>query len=401
MSQFDDIFENNGQGLKKGVTIQKEETQATTTEQTAAATETTTAQVDTKQAVTTEQTTQTTQPIQTDAGLNGDTAKFIEYINKETGQNYETIDQIKEQFGRINSYDQLVSQIKEKESTILEKEKYLEEIDPIKTYFGGDENAYKLQQLKVKHPDYDSMVLWQILQKDLKSLSDEDVLILDEQLQSENLENEVAKEVISKRLGIDFNDKTTWTKADAAIINRKAKELRTSFATLKEEIKSPEKIDLVSKKEAQVKAEKEFEDKLKTSWPPIYKTLPDHFKNIEIEYSIKNEKGEDEKKVFNFTLDEEMRKQLPEIALEASVMQRLEPSKENYLKIWQQIEDEYKLMVLPKMLSILYNEARTEALDEVYKKQTNVSKELDKTKTDTSNITTDGKRKAAELLGLT
>lgn len=333
--------------------------------------------------------------------LNENNIEFIKYINKETGKNFESIEEIKEQFEKFNNYDELLNSIKQKEQILIEKELLLDEHDPIKEYFGGNENAYKVQQLKIKHPDLDTTVLWQIFNEDIKNLSNEKILLLDRKLKNDNFEDEIAKEFIKTELRLsndfDFDDKTTWTKVDEAIIKNEVKKVKTSFSALSDEIKKPDKVDVLAKRTEKEKTEKEFEDKLKTSWPPILKTLPEYFKNIEIDYKMKiGDKVEDKK--FSFTIDDEFRNQLPEIALQELIEQRLEPSKENYIKVWQQIEDYYKVTYLPKILEVHADEIRTQVLEEVYKEKTNTS--YDKSKINTKDIPEDGRRKAAKILNL-
>ena len=150
-------------------------------------------------------------PIDNEAG--GEPAKpdeFIENLNKRFNTQYKSEDEFKALFEapkKISEYETRLKDYEDIKKSAEERQKKIEELeslnDPLK-YFSSPE-TYIAEQLRIKYPDKDPVLLQEIAVTDVNSMEDFDLLIKSERLFNRNLPEggRFVKDVLYKRYGID------------------------------------------------------------------------------------------------------------------------------------------------------------------------------------------------------
>jgi hypothetical protein len=280
---------------------------------------------------------------------------FIENLNKDFGTTYKSRDELKEVFGLPKKITEYETKIKESENlakSIEDYKKKIEELekleDPaevVKKYFSTPD-AYVAEQLRIKYPNSNPSLLYEIATSNVDEMSDFDVLVKAKKLfvpkvakGGYDVEGSVmrkyALEAGSKPEDWDINAKTDMA-IDVAVE-------RDRFSELKRQIKLPE----FPSKEQRAKEEADALAKREQALTPLKEQFAkyDTFKHTGIE---------------NFIMDvpTEYKTKLPEI-FDGFFGAGLEPDQEN-MQSAQELRDAlFVLEYLPKLREIWIKEGDT------------------------------------------
>lgn len=215
-------------------------------------------------------------------------------INSFLGKDYKSVDAAKESLKAANAaakaeVDSLKSQVASLE----------EQIDPLK-YFGGNEKAYILQQLKNKRPDLDPSALTRVMSDDLVKMSSVDILALQIKLENPGAVDgpgqATAKDLVYDEYGIDPEDPSDISAMQKSKLDIEANKARKDFSSLSKDIEVPKVDDLTAKRQDEITKSTE-------AWSPIVKE--ELAKNLDkITFTAKGKDGKIEQ-VFEFNVSDE------------------------------------------------------------------------------------------------
>jgi hypothetical protein len=140
--------------------------------------------------------------------------EFIENFNKRYNTQYKVDDDIKNLFGLPNKVTEYEGRLKESESikkVLEEREKEIQRLeslnDPLK--FFSSPQTYVAEQLRIKYPDKDPVLLQEIATADVDKMGDFDVMVKAMKIFVPNLPDGGAgiKDVLYDRYGIDPESK--------------------------------------------------------------------------------------------------------------------------------------------------------------------------------------------------
>ena len=200
-------------------------------------------------------------------GKRSDADSFIESFNKRYNTQYKSDDEVKALFEvskKIPDYETKLKDFESIQESVAKKEKEIEDLkslnDPLK-YFSSPE-AYKAEQLKIKYPDRDAVVLQEVVTTDVDNMDDFDLLMKAERLFNKKLPEggRYVKDVLYKRYGLDSDlSPAEWDGATKTQIAMDANVWRNRINDLKKEIDLPEvvtpeqreqqRLDYLAKKE--------------------------------------------------------------------------------------------------------------------------------------------------------
>ena len=213
----------------------------------------------------TEQTAQTTESMQVSAQETAQTEAqqtvettqvpaFFEGFNKNFGTTYKSDDELRGLLDtpkKVADYEARLSDYEAIKRSAEERQKKIEELegltDPLKYFSSPD--AYIAEQLRIKNPDKDPVLLHKIATTDLSQANDFDLLIEAEKLFNKNLPEggRYVKDVLYKRYGIDAeSNPAEWDGALKTQIAMDANTVRNRLTELKKGIEMPK---IVSKEE--------------------------------------------------------------------------------------------------------------------------------------------------------
>lgn len=180
--------------------------------------------------------------------------EFIENFNKRYGTQYKADDEIRSVFElpkKVSEYEARLSDYENVKKSAEERQKEIERLeslnDPLK--FFSTPEAYIAEQLKIKYPDRDAVVLQEIVTGNADQMDDFDLLAKAERLFNKRLPEggRYVKDVLYKRYGIDPDSKPEeWDGATRTQIAMDANVWRTKIADLRKEVDLPK---VVSKEE--------------------------------------------------------------------------------------------------------------------------------------------------------
>jgi hypothetical protein len=260
-------------------------------------------------------------------------------IFKELG--YESPDQLK---SSLNDLKTKAEEYEKKLPYYSELEKEFENIvklaDPMNLFKSEEEYNHFLMTQKLGEGK-DFGVTQKIVRNDLDKMSDLDVLSLQYQYDSPRFAGQdlECKRTILKQLGVDIEDpefdiKNPKLEVDKDIqLSRMAQQSREFFNRAKSDVKKPERPDFrksiqeqVQAKEAAEKANKERFNQRARTWEEKVKGLTDSAYKFEM--TEKNDKNEDVVD-FAFTMEDEFKKEMPEMIMHHVLSNGLEPTQEN------------------------------------------------------------------------
>ena len=212
---------------------------------------------------------ETATPTEQVAGLHAESQEqpdtFFEEMNKRFGTQFKATDEVKGIFELPKKVAEYETKLRESESLAKTAEDYkkrieeLEENDPLK-FFASPE-SYIAEQLRIKYPKNNPLLLQEIATSNVDSMNDIDVLVKEKQLFVNNPPREQAiRAIILKKYGIDTEtDPGEWDELARAEMQIDAAYAREKINNLKSTIELP-KITTKEQRqqaEAQMKAERE------------------------------------------------------------------------------------------------------------------------------------------------
>jgi hypothetical protein len=174
-------------------------------------------------------------------------------------------------------YDNLKSEYESKK----ENYKYFD----LRKYFASDE-AFKTNQIKLKHPDKDERVISDIVMTDLGKADTVDLLIKRARLNDFDIYGGMDNSQIKEVLAADFNsadldDPDSWDNVTKAKILKAGKEVRAEFKTL-QDVELPVPVDVEKLREEFVSKEKAQFETVKNQWSPIVDKMVANFTELVI-----------------------------------------------------------------------------------------------------------------------
>ena len=259
-----------------------------------------------------------TEPVVTEQPIK---VSALEEINKKFQTEFKSVDDLQGYFDKAKKADEYAPKLTEYETKVKQYEERIADLNsslnPL-SHFTSQE-SYIAEQLRKQHPDKSPMVLQEIVTKDASQISDLDVLIKNQMLETPDLiggENG-AKEYILDKYGIDPDlPKAEWSVTLQNKIKIEAKQIRKTWDELKSTVKLPTVLS-----QDEINAEKtRLTEERKTQLSPLKETFSKFDKFTE---------QIDEGKVFDFNVPDEYKEMLPEMFEEYFVKAGVEPTKEN------------------------------------------------------------------------
>jgi len=275
-------------------------------------------------------------------------ASELAAINAFLESDYENLDTAK------TAYRNEIKADKEKINSLTGRVTELtEQIDPLK-YFGGDKDAFVLQQLKNLKPDLDPSALTTVMTADLKEMDAVDIIALKMKLENPGAVDgpgqATAKEMAYSELGIDPEYKDDLTPMQKSKMEIEANKARKEFAKLSEEVEVPTVDGLTAKRQ-------ELIDTSAKEWTPVVKE--ELVKNLDsVTFSAKGQDGKMEK-VFEFAISDDYKKAILDSAdqtitdLASKGVEITDQTKRAIVKAWK---DEFVRQNLAKIMQAHTND---------------------------------------------
>ena len=171
---------------------------------------------------------------------------FIENLNKEFGTQYKNRDEVKNIFGLPKKVSEYETKLKESESLAKSVEDYKKKIEelekeenPLKYFSSPD--TFIAEQLRIKYPKSNPVLLQEIATSNVDSMNDFDVLVKEKQLFVNNPPKESSiVAIIKKKYGIDAETPPEeWDELAKAEMQIDAASARDKINTLKSAIELP------------------------------------------------------------------------------------------------------------------------------------------------------------------
>jgi len=275
--------------------------------------------------------------------------EFFENFNKRYGTQFQADDDIKNVLGLPKKVTEYEAKAKESESLVKSIEDYKKKIeelegsaDPLK-YFSSPE-TYIAEQLRIKYPKSNPVLLQEIATTDVNKMGDLDVLVKDKQLFVPDAPKEqIIRAVVLKKYGIDpTSPPEEWDEVSAAEMKLDAASAREKINGLKSVIELPKVITKEQKEQAMQEARVQREHALAP--------LKENF----IKYDKFTQDG------LEFDVPDEYKSKLPDM-WKAMVMDAgLEPTQENIESIMELREALLLRNYFPKIKEIIAKAAKTE-----------------------------------------
>lgn len=203
---------------------------------------------------------------QTEQGSQAQPDTFFEEMNKRFGTQFKAEDEVRGVFDLPKKVSEYENKLRESESLAKSVEDYkkrIEELegnhDPLK-YFASPE-SYIAEQLRIKYPKNNPLLLQEIATSNVDSMNDFDVLVKEKQLFVNNPPKEQAiRAIILKKYGIDAEtNPAEWDELAKAEMQLDAAAAREKINTLKNGIELPKVLTREQREqaEAQTRAERE------------------------------------------------------------------------------------------------------------------------------------------------
>ena len=297
--------------------------------------------------------------------------EFFETLNKRFGTQYKTDDDLKNVFGlpkKVTEYETESTGLKKSIEDYKKKiEEYEEKQNPLKFFSSPD--AFIAEQLKIKYPKSNPVLLHEIATVDVDKMDDLDVLVKDRQLFVKDPPREgVIRDIIKKHYGIDpTTDPKDWDELAVGEMKLDAAVAREKINTLKDGIVMP----VVPSKEQRAQEEAEALAKKEQVIAP----LKEKFKQYD-KFSHKEIQG------FEMDVPVDFKNKLPDIFQASFVDAGLETNEDNIQAINELRDALFVHEYLPKMREIWIKEGET-------KNQAKIDAELHNTQPPNTATATD------------
>jgi len=311
-----------------------------------------------------------------------------EQLNTFFGTTGQTTEDIKSTFARGAKYSELESkneEVSRELETLKEQNAELKKsLNPL-NYFSSEE-AYVAEQLRKKYPDMDPVSVQKAITGDLSSMSDIDVLALQDAIKHPGAAGgeAMSKKIIAKRYDVDLSEPVDqWDELARAEIQRAAMEARQSLSGFRSEVEIP-----AVKSEEDVQAERAQRlETLQKSWEPFVAELTS-FDKITIP-------GQEEGQSFEFEVPQSYRDDLGEYFNAMITNGELEPDEETIGYLMQEREKDFIYENLDKILAARDSDMRSRMTEQTDKELNN----NDPANTQTQPSKTEGVSGTEEFLG--
>jgi len=303
--------------------------------------------------------------------------EFIETINKRYGTQFKADDEVKGIFGLPKKVTEYETKLKEKESlekSIGDYKKRIEELegsqDPLR-WFSSPE-TYVAEQLRIKYPKSNPVLLQEIATTDVNKMGDLDVLVKDKQLFVNDPPKEsVIRSVVLKKYGIDPTlPPEEWDEISVAEMKLDAAAARDKINNLKGVIEMPKVMTKEQREQAQAEAVAQKEQAI----APLKETFSKFDKF--------------QKDDFGFDVPDEYKSKLPDMFQSMFIDAGLEPNEGN-LQSALELRDALLLyQYFPKIREIITKEAETKLQAKLDAELHNTQPPNTTTLTDHENVNT-------------
>jgi hypothetical protein len=186
---------------------------------------------------------------------------WIDEVNKTYGLDYKSADDFKAVLERAKKVDEYEPKFKSYEESESKYKKQIEDLqsslNPL-SYFSSQE-SFIAEQLRRQYPDKSPLILQEVVTSDSKKMSDLDVLIKSQMLDTPDLigGEAGARDYIIDKYGIDHDTpQEEWSVTTRNKIKIEANQKRKEWEELKSKVQLP-KVMTAEEKEAQAKALKD------------------------------------------------------------------------------------------------------------------------------------------------
>lgn len=302
---------------------------------------------------------------------------FFEDLNKRFGTQYKTDDEVKSVFGLPKKVTEYETKLKESEGLAKSIEDYKKKIteleesqDPLKYFSSPD--TYIAEQLRIKYPKSNPVLLQEIATTDVNKMGDLDVLIKDKQLFVPDAPKEgIIRSVVLKKYGIDPTvPPEEWDEVSVGEMKLDAAAARDKINNLKGVIEMP----VVLTKEQKQASAAEAIAKKEQAIAPLKETFSKFDKFVY--------------EGFEFDVPDEYKSKLPDMFQSMFIDAGLEPNEEN-LQTALELRDALLLkQYFPKIKEVIAKEAKTELQAKIDAELHNTQPPNTATLTDQENVNT-------------
>jgi len=306
--------------------------------------------------------------------------EFFESFNKRFSTQFKADDEVKNILDlpkKVSEYETKLKASEELAKSIENYKKRIEELegsqDPLK-YFSSPQ-AYVAEQLRIKYPKSNPVLLQEIAMTDVSRMDDLDVLIKDKQLfVHEPPKEQVIKSIILKKYGIDATvPPEEWDELSVGEMKLDAAAARDKINGLKEVIQMPEVItkeqreqverDALAQKEQAIAPLREQFRKFEKF---VHKDIPD----------------------FGFDVSSDYQSKLPDMFQAMFIDANMEPNEENYQSMVELRDALFIYQYLPKLREVWVKEGETKAKEVLDEKLHNTEPPNTTTATDHEEVST-------------
>jgi len=307
--------------------------------------------------------------------------EFIENLNKKFGTQYKTEDELKNIFGLPKKVTEYETELATHKMSIEDYKKKIEELEELRNplkYFSSPQ-TYIAEQLRIKYPKSNPVLLQEIATTDVSKMSDLDVLVKDKQLFVQDApREEVIKKVVLKKYGIDpATPVEEWDEVALGEMKLDAAIAREKINTLRGGIEMP----VVPSKEQRAQEEAEAKAKQEQAVAPLKEKFLQYDK-----FSHKDIQG------FEMDIPVDFKRKLPDM-IQGMIDSGLEGNQEDIDTAMELRDASFVLEYLPKFREIWIKEGET-------KVQVRVDAELNNTEPPNTATRTDQQEVKPQLPGL-
>jgi hypothetical protein len=302
---------------------------------------------------------------------------FIETLNKEFGTTYKTKEEVKDIFGLPKKVSDYETKLKESEglaNSVNDYKKKISELegsfDPLK-YFASPE-TYVAEQLRIKYPKHNPVLLQEIATTDVNNMGDFDVLVKEKQLFVPNAPKEGSlRAVILKKYGIDATTPPEeWDEIAKAEMQLDAATARDKINNLKGVIEMPK---VVTKEQRDLDARNALTEREKVLTP---------LKETFLKFDKFSNEG------FEFDVPEEYKSKLPDMFQAMFINAGMEATPENIQSMTELREALFLRQYFPKIKEVIAKEAETKLQAKIDAELHNTQPPNTATATDQGNVNT-------------
>ena len=300
---------------------------------------------------------------------------FFEEMNKRFGTQYKTDDEVKSVFGLPKKVTEYETKLKESEGLAKSIEDYKKKIteleesqDPLKFFSSPD--TYIAEQLRIKYPKSNPVLLQEIATTDVNKMGDLDVLIKDKQLFVPDAPKEgIIRSVVLKKYGIDPTvPAEEWDEVSVGEMKLDAAAARDKINNLKGVIEMPV---VLTKEQKQASADEAIAKK-EQAIAPLKETFSKFDKFVY--------------EGFEFDVPDEYKSKLPDMFQSMFIDAGLEPNEEN-LQTALELRDALLLkQYFPKIKEVIAKEAETKLQAKIDAELHNTQPPNTATLTDQENV---------------